>query len=168
MISLEGITADGNDISFDNTEFRCGKMPRKEAFRLAEQIRVQVPKLKGLVMPLLVQAQQKKLDPSRMLGLIVDLIGVMETGFVEEAQDQMFAHIEFRTSPNGEFMPFNDMVADLAFAEMGITDIYVLMARCFWLNFKRDIIDWTDYLQTKWREEAVKQAVEAEAATSTE
>ena len=164
MINLDDIRAEGNDITFGAAEFQCGRLPRKRAWQLMEQIRIQLPRVKALAVPLMAKvAVNKTLDVEEAVPVLFDLLGVLTPDFVEHVQDTIFEPIMFRTSPSGEFMAYNPMVADVAFGEMGVTDIYALMARCLWVNYKKDIMDWSAFLAERWREEAARQAAEEAA-----
>ena len=159
---IDQVIAEGNDITFGNIQFRCQLMPKREGFKIMEKFRVFIPQFKSLLLPILTKSRANQLTPREGMEFFLDGIGVLDTELVEHIQEKMFAYVDFRASENGEFLSLNPMVDEMAFADMSYTELYILMGRCIWVNFQRDIAYWSEIFKRKMLEAAAQENEEAE------
>ena len=157
---IRQVIADGNRIAFDETEFVVNKMRFRDGRRILERFRVYIPTLKELVMPFFNQGGADNMTELEMIEFFLNAVGVLDEDLVEYAQEIMFRYLDFRTSPAGEFLSLVPVVEDVAFENVSQTQVYLLLARCIYVNYQKDIEYWAGV----FRDNIAKQKAEAENA----
>lgn len=157
---LDLVIANGNGIAFRETEFVVKRMPFREGFKLLERFRTYIPTLKDILIPVIGRAQGDELSQDETVAFFLDCFGALDEGVVRDAQNAMFKHMTFRASPTGEFVPFNELIEDVAFEKMSMTEVYILMARCIYVNYKTDIEYWVEVFKRNMDAQAELDAAE--------
>ena len=160
---LEQIIAPGNTMIFGSSEFVISKLPMRKSWKLVEKCRVLLPTLKRYLVPVMVRVQAgHSLDSKEAVDLFFDLVALLDEEFVQHVQDQVFAGVMFSAN-DSELMPIvsisdemTEMAQGIAFRELGIMDIYLLMARCLWINYQKDILYWTDVVRKDMAQKAAE------------
>ena len=138
---LDRITADGNTIIFDNTEIRCNELPRKAAWKLMERFRIILLKGDFDINAMMAGVVQRRMSQVEMVQYLLDFIGTLDEELVDKVQSQLFDRCEYRKLKSGSqaYTPLNDMTEEVGLEDLSPFDLYILMGRCIWVNYKKDI-----------------------------
>ena len=152
---FEQVVQDGNKITFGDTEFVCNLMPKRTSWKLLDKLRVHLGKADLDINALLSHIQTGDIEApeaqAQVIAFLKHLVGSFDEQFISHVQEVLFRHCEFKQG-KGDFIPLSEIVEEMAFTDMGAFDLYILMARCIWVNYQRDILYWGKQLGKQTQE----------------